>query len=416
MEPRRGRALAVGIALAFVSGTLLGPSPQPAAGAREAVASGLEWPVSFAFVRAEGAAGLPVGTILYNERLTGNLRAITPQNPAPGFVVASVPVSTSGEKGLLGLALPPDFGAVPYVYAYHTYFDAAAGRDVNRVVRWWLGVLAPPGPGPAPMEVVLDGIPAATFHNGGILGFAGDGTLFVTTGDAGDQGDAPDNASLAGKVLRLNPDGSLPADNPLPGSPVYTVGHRNVFGLGFHPITGEAYVSENGPGGNDEVNVLEPGKNYGWPVGTGALGDPRFVDPILTYPSSIAPTGLAFYTGTREPAWTGALFLGDWNRGRLHRLPLGGPTYRAVLGDEIVDDVGAAGVLDVEDGPDGDLYVSTPDAIYRVRAGGGPGFPLGILLVLAGVAVLVVGFAVAVWRERRRGSPPPAPPPRPPPP
>jgi glucose/arabinose dehydrogenase len=266
------------------------------------------------------------------------------------------------------------------------------------------------------VEVVLDGIPAGTNHNGGILGFAPDGTLFATTGDAGNSANSQDNGTLAGKVLRMDPDGSIPADNPIPGSPVYTLGHRNVFGLAFHPVTGTPYVSENGPGQDDEVNVLEPGRNYGWPNGTGPLQDPQYVDPILTFPSVIAPTGLAFYTGTAVPAWRDSLFLGDWNRGVVQRIALGGPTYRVVTGTEVVDSLGGSGVLDVEDGPDGFLYYSSPDAIYRVREPGGPPGPgpsgFGVALVLIAVAALVVGFAFAVWRERRRRRPPASPPPR----
>jgi len=410
MDPRR--ALAVAFAAALVAGALLG-TPWPAArgqAVRETVATGLAFPVSFAF---PAAGPFPAGSILYTERLTGDLRVLTPGGPPPGARGANVSVLTDGEQGLLGIATALDFASRPYVYAYHTYLNGTTGGAVNRIIRWWLGPTVPPGP--PPVEVVLDGIPAGTNHNGGILGFAPDGTLFATTGDAGVPGNAQDNGTLAGKVLRMNPDGSIPAGNPIPGSPVYTLGHRNVFGLAFHPVTGTPYVSENGPDRNDEVNVLDPGRNYGWPIGTGPLGDPGYVDPILTFPGVIAPTGLAFYTGTAVLAWQGSLFLGDWNRGVLQRIALGGPTYRVVTGTEVVDSLGGSGVLDVEDGPDGFVYFSTQDAIYQVREGGGPpgagptGF--GEILVLIAVAVLVVGFVIALWRERRRRGPPASPPP-----
>ena len=129
----------------------------------------------------------------------------------------------------------------------------------------------------------------------------------------------------------------------------------------------------------------------------------------------IAPTGLAFYTGTVSSAWADALFLGDWNHGDLHRLTLGGPPYRQVLGDVVEDSVGSQGVLDVEDGPDGYLYESTTDAIYRLNATaspppGGPAvtaLPLGPILIAIGIAVVGVLFLIAVARERRRRSPPP---------
>src|SRR5437773_2191863 len=310
MDARRALAITL---VAVVLGAVLAAMPWPeasGAGIRETVASALAFPVSFAF---PPAGEFPAGSILYAERLTGDLRVLTPGGPSPGPVVANVSVLTNGEQGLLGIAVAPDFGTMPYAYAYHTY--------------------------------------------------------------------------------------------------------RNVFGLAFHPITGTPYVSENGPSQDDEVNVLEPGKNYGWPVGTGPLLDPRFVDPILTFPAVIAPTGLAFSTGTRSPAWRDSLFLGDWNRGVLQRIALGGPTYRVVTGTEVVDTFGGNGLLDVEDGPDGYLYVSTADAIYRLRdAGGTPGgasVGFGEVLLGIAIAVIVVAFVGALWRERRRR--PPAEPPSPPP-
>src|SRR2546426_11345233 len=282
MDPRRAVSVALAAALVLVLLAAL-PSAPPARAlaTRVAVATGLDWPVSFAFVPQGAPLGplrAPAGTILYNERLTGNLMAVA--NGQSLGRVANVTVSTNGEQGLLGLALAADYRAAPWAYVYYTSYRNIT-LPVSRVVRLWLG---PPGvPGQPTMEVVLDGIPAAGNHNGGILGFAPDGTLFITTGDAGGPGNAQDNASLSGKVLRINRDGTIPGNNPLPRSPVYTLGHRNVFGLAFHPITGEAFVSENGPSQDDEVNALEPGKNYGWPAVTGAAGDPRFVDPILTY-------------------------------------------------------------------------------------------------------------------------------------
>ena len=419
---RAGRASAAIVGLAVVVAALFATVAPPSARApatRVAVASGLAWPVSFAFVPQGAPLGplrAPPETIVYNELFTGNVTAVA-DGQSLGRV-ANVTVSTNGEQGLLGLALAPDYRTAPWAYVYYTYLNATLGAALNRVSRLWLGT---PGlPGPQVEEILLDGIPAATNHNGGILGFAPDGTLFATTGDARVPSNAQDNASLSGKVLRIDRDGSIPADNPVPGSPVYTLGHRNVFGLAFHPVTGTPYVSENGPTQDDEVNVLEAGRNYGWPLTTGAAGDPRFVDPILTYASVIAPTGLAFYTGSYVP-WRDALFLGDWNRGDLHRLTLGGATYRQVLGDAVEDSVGSQGILDVEDGPDGYLYASTTDAIYRVNATGAPppgatGLPLAPILAAIGLAVVALLFLIAVVRERRRRVPPPGPPAAPPPP
>ena len=395
-------------------------SPPPASVDRVIVATGLAWPVSFAFVRGAGASGLAAGTIVYAERLTGNVRTISRgQVSAP---VANVSVVASGEQGLLGLALDPSFPTAPWVYLYHTYVNGTTGRDTNRVIRVWLGPTAPPGP--PPIQVVLDGIPAAGNHNGGILGFAPDGTLFITTGDASVPDNAQDNASLSGKVLRVNPNGSVPPSNPIPGSPVYTLGHRNVFGLAFEPGTGTPYVSENGPDRNDEVNVLRPGRNYGWPFGTGPLGDPRFVDPILTYPSEIAPTGLAFYASAFTDEWQDDLFLGDWNRGDLHRLLLAGLGDPVVAADTVVDSIGPNGILEVEDGGDGYLYYSSGDAIYRVMKSleipderiRFLGAPVVVWLLLGVASLFFTAFLLIVVTQDRRGRPPPeAPPPVPPP-
>lgn len=338
---------------------------------RELVAGNLEWPVSLAFP--------PDGQILYNERFTGKLRAIAGSSPVGGEL-GNVSVVADGEQGLLGLALDPDFETNPWAYVYHTYFNASAGRAMNRVSRLTIGLA------PSPPVVILDGIPAGTFHNGGIIAFAPDGMLFVTTGDALNPAASQDPGSLAGKVLRLHRDGRRPADNPIPGSYAYTIGHRNIFGLAFHPETGRAYISENGPVSNDEINFLEPGGNYGWPHVTGIANDARYVDPIVVYADVIAPTGIAFLEND--------LFLGDWNRGVLQRIALSPPEFRRVLGNETIDRFPANGILDVEAGPDGALYVSTPDAIYRLRLS----IPAGLsLALLVAVLVLVSGAGIGVW-------------------
>lgn len=368
---------------------------------RELIASGLEWPVSFAFA--------PDGRIFFNERFTGRIRVIANGTISP-FDVGSVPVLTAGEQGLLGLALDPQFATSPWVYVYHTHLDAGLGRAANRVVR----IFAAPG-GP-PSEVIVDRIPAGTFHNGGILGFAPDGTLYITTGDAQAASNSQDPAVLAGKILRVERDGAIPVDNPIAGSPVFSLGHRNVFGLAFHPATDVAYVSENGPNQNDEINVIEPGGNYGWPDVTGDANDARYLNPILTFASVIAPTGVAFVTGAANASWRDNLFLGDWNRGALQRISLAPPDFRQVLSTDLVENFGAGGILDVEAGPDGSIYVSTPDAIYRINATGEPAngvsptvdwlavLAVASILVVA-VAVLVAVLSLGIGRKHRGGPP-----------
>jgi len=360
----------------------------------EVVASGLDWPVSFAFA--------PDGRILFNERYTGRVRSLVDGQVEPGEI-GRVPVLTQGEQGLLGLALDPAFASSPWVYVYHTYLNATLLVARNRVVRLLAAPSAPPP------DVILDGIPAGAFHNGGIIGFSPDGTLFVTTGDATLSNLAQDNASLAGKILRVNRDGTIPADNPIPGSPVFTLGHRNVFGLAFHPVTGRPYVSENGPDRDDEVNLLVPGGNYGWPSITGDGNLPGFIDPIVTYSGVIAPTGVGFYTGSADPTRRDSLLLGDWNRGVLQRIELAPPAYDAAVRAEGLAGFGAGGILDLEMGPDGHVYVSTPSAIHRVRltAAGpaGAGLEPGLLVALVTIAGVGGAFLAAILLRFRRTRP-----------
>ncbi|HKZ98399.1 MAG TPA: PQQ-dependent sugar dehydrogenase [Thermoplasmata archaeon] len=368
----RGRACIVVSILALSLGIAGLPIPAArAAPLAELVAGNLAWPVSVALA--------PDGRILYNERFTGRVRALVDGVPVPGEL-GNVSVVSAGEQGLLGLALSPDFPATPWAYVYHTYFNGTAGLPMNRVSRLTVGAA------PSPATVILDAIPAATFHNGGNLAFAPDGSLFVTTGDAGDSASSQDPFSLAGKVLRLTPEGTIPGDNPIAGSYAYTIGHRNVFGLAFHPTTGRPYISENGPSSDDEVNRLEPGANYGWPAVTGVANDPRFIDPIVAYPQVIAPTGVAFVGND--------LFLGDYLRGILQRITLATPGFDRVVRNETIERL-PAGIVEVEAAPDGSLYVATPDAIYRVPPppeGGGP--DLLLPLTLAG---LLAGGGLIAW-------------------
>src|SRR5574341_392368 len=182
------------------------------------------------------------------------------------------------EGGLLGLALAPDVARSGFVYIYHTY--EAGGRLWNRVVR----LVDRNGRGEMD-RVIIDRIPGAVFHDGGRIAFGPDGKLYVTTGDARQPSQAQDLTALGGKILRLNPDGSIPGDNPFAGSPVYSLGHRNPQGLAWYLPTTTMYESEHGPTGElglccrDEVNVIEAGKNYGWPDASGTGGAPRFIDP-----------------------------------------------------------------------------------------------------------------------------------------
>ena len=316
----------------------------------DVVARGLQipWAIDFA----------PDGRIFLTER-PGRIRVIR-DGELQSEPWAQIPVAHEGEGGLLGLALDPNFAENGFVYVYYTYREGT--RLWNRVAR----LTDREGRG-EDLVVILDRIPGSTIHDGGRIRFGPDGKLYVTTGDANVPASAQDLTSLAGKILRLNPDGSIPTDNPFPNSPVWSYGHRNPQGLAWHPVTGALFSTEHGPSGlppnccHDEVNVIEPGQNYGWPSVFGIRGDPRFVDPILESGSDTwAPSGAAFYSGDRLPeSWRGRFFFAALRGQHLGRVTVRSSDLRSVERFEKLF-VGEFGRLrDVVQGPDGFLYVTT---------------------------------------------------------
>ena len=262
-------------------------------GEPEVVASGLEAPWGLAF--------LPDGDALVSERDSGRILQVGPGTEPR--VVGTVPgVDAGGEGGLLGLAVSPEFASDRLVYAY---FSA---QGDNRIVRFRLGS--------GQVEVLLEGIPKAGIHNGGRIAFEPDGMLYAGTGDAAERGNAQDPGSLGGKILRLRPDGGIPADNPDPGSPVWTLGHRNVQGLAWDG-QGRMFATEFGQNRVDEINRIERGGNYGWPEVEGTGGGERFRDPLVTWPTSQAsPSGAAIAGDT--------LYVAALRGERLWTVPLDG--------------------------------------------------------------------------------------------
>jgi glucose/arabinose dehydrogenase len=252
------------------AGPPTGSSSQPTVTAAGDVTTGLEVPWGLAF--------LPGGSALVSERMTGRILRVQPDGVR--HVLGTVPgVVAEGEGGLLGLAVPP--GGSTAVYAYLT-----TDRD-NRVVR-----LPLTGSGLGTPEPVLTDIPKGRIHNGGRIVFGPDGDLWVGTGETGNPDLAQDTGSLAGKILRVRPDGTVPSDNPFPGSAVWSYGHRNVQGLAFDSA-GRLWASEFGASAFDELNLVERGGNHGWPVVEGVGGDAGFVDPQVTWPTADAsPSGL----------------------------------------------------------------------------------------------------------------------------
>lgn len=246
-------------------------SPSPARGART-IATGLDVPWEFAV--------LPDQSVLITLRDQAELVRVVPGERVD--TVAEVPdVVPGGEGGLLGLALSPEFAEDQLIYLYYT------AADDNRVVRFRY---APDGlSDPTP---IVTGIPKAGNHNGGRLRFGPDGNLYIGTGDAGRSGLSQDRDSLGGKILRVTPDGDSPADNPF-GNEVYSYGHRNVQGLGWDSA-GTMYASEFGQNAWDELNVIEPGANYGWPQTEGDTDARGVTAPVAVWRTSEAsPSGIA---------------------------------------------------------------------------------------------------------------------------
>jgi glucose/arabinose dehydrogenase len=292
----------------------------------EDVATGFDVPWGLVF--------LPDGSALLSERDTARILSVS----ADGGVTEVGPVEgvqPGGEGGLLGLAVAPD--SPETVYAYFT-----AAED-NRVVR-----MPYRGGALGAAEVVVDGIPKAGNHNGGRLAFGPDGKLYVSTGDASRPERAQDLDSLGGKILRLNPDGSIPADNPFDGSPVFSYGHRNVQGLAFDD-DGNLWASEFGQNTWDELNLIQAGQNYGWPVVEGVGGDDRFVDPVAQWSTDEAsPSGIAFVRDT--------VFMAALRGERLWQIPV----QDGAAGSPADFAVGEFGRLrHAEVAPDGSLWVLT---------------------------------------------------------
>jgi glucose/arabinose dehydrogenase len=277
--------------------------------------------------------------VLLTERDSGRLLEL--DDDGSTREVRTFEVDAAGEGGLLGLAVGPD----ELLYVYLT-----TGQD-NRVVR-----LDPDDD--AEPEVVLDGIPAERTHNGGRIAFGPDDMLYVATGDAQVRPASQDPTSLAGKILRVTPDGDVPDDNPTEGSPVWSLGHRNVQGLAFD-ADGRLFAPEFGPDVDDEVNRIEPGGNYGWPEVTGEAGVDGFTDPILTrQPPEASWSGGVVLTDGAIPQWEGDLFVAALRGERLWRLPL--TEDGEVDGEPEELYVGEHGRLrEVTQAPDGSLWLLT---------------------------------------------------------
>lgn len=305
----------------------------------------------------------PEGKLYFTER-PGNVKVLNPNTGNVRKLFERPNTLHWGEGGLMGIELHPAFPETPVIYLSQTYgstLDAA-----NRIIRVSLAG------GTVSTTVLIDDIPAASYHNGSRLEFGPDGYLYATTGDAGQPNLAQDLTSWAGKILRMTKDGDPAPGNPFDGTKakpyVYSYGHRNPQGLGWHPETSVLYATEHGPSGefglsgNDEINRIVKGGNYGWPEVVGAPGVDPYRDPLLHFPQPHLPAaGLAFYTGPADSLY-GDMFVGSLYGALLLRVgfgPKGQPDVIHRLFEEDFFQGRYGRIRAVTMGPGDALYFST---------------------------------------------------------
>jgi len=335
-----------------------GPAGEVAVRA-EKVATGLEVPWGLAF--------LPNGDVLFTER-PGRIRLLH-EGELVEEPVATVPVTkTRGEGGLLGITLAPDFEQSRAFYVYYTH-QKPEGGEVNRVERW---KLSEDSRSASAEKVILDDIPAARNHDGGRMHFGPDGMLYVGTGDAAKPDLSQDLDSLAGKILRITPEGDVPDDNPWPGKRAFIAGIRNTQGFAFRD-DGALIVTDHGPSGellgrrgHDEVSVARPGSNLGWPTIYACETQDELVTPVLTWVTAAPPGGAALYQGDAIPEWKDSLLVGVLGGRHLHRVVFDGDE---VAHHEVYfrgDPPGGLGrIRDVKVGPDGNVWLTTSNCDGR---------------------------------------------------
>jgi len=332
----------------------------------EIMVTGLTHPWGMAFISET--------ELLVTER-TGDLRLIRNGQLLDEKISGLPPIREVGQGGLLGIALHPEYERNRLIYL--SYAGEDNGRFSTEVLRGRLQ-----GTALIDVQVIFSALPKETggSHFGSRLLFAPDGTLYVSLGDRGitpgrgSRHPAQQLDSHTGSLIRINADGSIPADNPFVGRTdakpeIYTYGNRNMQGIALHPITGMLWTHEHGPQGGDEINIMQAGANYGWPVitygvnyGFGTkIGDgseaPGMQQPVHKWVPSIAPSGMLFYTGDKFPQWQGNLFIGSLKFGQLIRLELSDNSR--ISSEERLLNFEFGRIRDVIQGPDGYIYLLT---------------------------------------------------------
>ncbi|MGB3435364.1 PQQ-dependent sugar dehydrogenase [Achromobacter sp.] len=358
------RALLLSLCLSAALPVSAQPGPEPASVPARvtAVVGGLNHPWAMAF--------LPEGGVLITER-PGNLRLLR----IPGGLskpLAGVPkVAAQGQGGLLDVALSPDFAQDRYVYL--SYAEADGSKSGTAVGR---GRLSADGTALEGFRVLFRQEPklSSGLHYGSRLVFDGKGYLYISLGENNQRPTAQDLDKLQGKVVRLKTDGSVPPDNPFVGQAgarpeIWSYGHRNPQGMALNPWTGQLWENEHGPRGGDEINLVQRGKNYGWPLATHGINYsgqpipeakgadlPGMEAPLYWWPKSPAISGMAFYNADRFPAWRNSVFIGALANQNLIRLTLDGD--RVTAQEWLLTDRKQR-IRDVRLGPDGYVYVLT---------------------------------------------------------
>ena len=288
------------------------------------------------------------GRVFFTERI-GTIRVISANGTLAHDPVGYIRVDQVGEGGLLGIDLHPNFTSNHKIYIYHTYSNSSG--IYNRVM-----LLVENENKIVDSQIILDGIPGGRFHDGGRLKFGPDNKLYISTGDTGIAELSQNKSSLAGKILRISDDGTIPIDNPFPGSAVYAYGFRNVQGLTWHPETRELYASDHGATGNDEINIVRAGSNYGWPYEE-CSNDGKYSAPLICFNPSIAPSGIAIPNSSKL-GYDGDLLLATLKGSQLRSIDLYSGEQNNIL-------VGYGRLRDVVEGNNGSLIVLTSNTDGR---------------------------------------------------
>jgi len=356
------------------------------------VLTGLNFPVSLKFS--------PDGRIFFNEKNTGDIRIILQNGtllPTPFATVS--PIFNGGEAGLLGIALDPSFVSNGYVYVYFNYRDSQSYTH-GHIRRY----TAAGNVGTSPLDLfdVISSVPNSIYHNGGYIKFGPDGMLYAQVGEFHNDTRAQETSSTDGKMLRMSPDGSVPNDNPIPGSRVYAWGIRNAFGFDFDPSNDRLIATEAGPSAHDEINIIVKGGNYGWPICSGICHNPSFIDPIVDLNPIVTPTGIAAVAPN-------TYYFGEWNTGDLMRLELA-QNGSVNSTSQVYKQNG--GIIAVEMASNGKLYFSSPDAVYSydLTAPVPPTTNIAVIslevlaIIVASAALVIVVFYYALRFRRTRTS------------